>query len=280
MAHCARRIHHSGVGANGRPGPHADAENILHVAEVAANQVEAAVAVIAPADGNLVNFESEALCQEQDFDIVHVAVDPLHGEDLFGHVMLEKLEAALGVGYGAQASDIPHEDAKAASAQPAEPGLGPFDLRRRKRSRPDDDGATFGEDGGELIELFDGNFVIGIGEPDDGLGGEADGLTDAAPFAVAAGPADHAQSRILQAQRLDNLAGAIVAIRGDDDLVGIAAILEVADGFPRVEAIRPASLYAGKIRETVCTESLCSRQCTAFVFWKTSGYSHSQAHFD
>ena len=85
--------------------------------------------------------------------------------------------------------------------------------------------------GREFIELFDGNFVVGIGESDDGLGSQADGLTDAAPFAVAAGTADHAQSRILQAQRLDNLTGAIVAIGGDDDLVGIAAILEVADSF-------------------------------------------------
>ena len=102
---------------------------------------------------------------------------------------------------------------------------------KTKAPATDDDGATFGEDGRKFIELFDGNFVVGIGEPDDGLGGQADGLADGAPFAVAAGPADHAQSRILQAQRLDNLAGAIVAIRCDNDLVGVAAILEVANCF-------------------------------------------------
>src|SRR6185369_12102597 len=87
-----------------------DPENVAHVAQVAAHQIEAAVGVIAPADGQLLDAVAEAPRDRENFHVEHVAVDLLAAEQLFRHRVLEELEAALRVLYAAQPDYGLHEE--------------------------------------------------------------------------------------------------------------------------------------------------------------------------
>src|SRR6185295_15214484 len=87
-----------------------DPENVAHVAQVAAHQIEPAVGVIAPADRQLLDPVAEAPRDRQNLHVEHVAVNLLAAEQLFRHRVLEKLEAALRVLYAAQSDYGLHKE--------------------------------------------------------------------------------------------------------------------------------------------------------------------------
>src|ERR1035438_2420582 len=74
-----------------------DPENVAHVAQVAAHQIEPAVGVVAPADGQLLDAVPQPLRDGQNLHVEHVAIDLLPPEQLLGHRVLEELEPALCV---------------------------------------------------------------------------------------------------------------------------------------------------------------------------------------
>src|ERR1017187_640698 len=74
-----------------------DPENIAHVAQVAAHQIEPAVGVVAPTDGQLLDPVPQPLRNGQNLHVEHVAIDLLPAEQLLGDRVLEELEPALRV---------------------------------------------------------------------------------------------------------------------------------------------------------------------------------------
>ena len=168
----------------------ADAEDVFDVLDIAGDHVEAGVGVVTPADGHLFEFGTHANGEGEDFDIVHIAVDFLFGEDGFGEGVAEEFEAALGVGDAGEADDGLDEVVEAAGADLAVDGLGFFDFGGIDGAGADDDVGVGAEEGEELVELVDGDFVVSVGEADDLAGGLLDAEADAASFARALGAAD------------------------------------------------------------------------------------------
>src|SRR5260370_8556426 len=81
-----------------------DPENVAHVAQVAAHQVEAAVGVVTPADGHLPNAIAQTARDRQNFHVEHISVDLLPAKQLLGRGALEKLKPALRVVYSTKSA--------------------------------------------------------------------------------------------------------------------------------------------------------------------------------
>lgn len=218
----------------GLEGSHAaaDAEDVAHVADVAGDEVEAGVGVVAPADGDLLEAGAHAEGQGDDFDVVHIAVDGGVGEDGFGEGVAEELKAALGIADAGQADQELHHVIEAAAAEAAVEGLGLFDFRFAAGAGADDEVGFIAKEGQEFIELFDGHLVIGVGEADDVAGGLFDAEADAAAFAGALFGTEDDNSGDFGGKFAGFFAGAVVAVGGHDDLGRKAAGGEIGMGFP------------------------------------------------
>src|SRR5206468_8902253 len=81
-----------------------DAQEIDRVPPVAGHQAQPAIAVVPPADADLLDAVPAALGEGQHLDVEHVAVDALAGEEILRHRRAEELEAALRV------ADVPQPD--------------------------------------------------------------------------------------------------------------------------------------------------------------------------
>ena len=165
----------------------ADAEDVFDVLDVAGDQIEAGVGVVTPTDGHLLQLRTHADGEGEDFDIVHIAVDFLLGEDGFGEGVAEEFEAALGVRDAGEADDGLDEEVEAAGADLAVDGLGLFDFGGIDGAGADGGVGVGAEEGEKFIELVDGDFVVGVGEADDLAGGLLDAEANAAAFAGALG---------------------------------------------------------------------------------------------
>jgi hypothetical protein len=218
----------------GLEGGHAaaDAEDVAHVADVAGDEVEAGVGVVAPADGDLFKAGAHAEGEGDDFHIVHIAVNLGVGEDGFGEAVAEELEAALGIADAGESDEELHHIIEAAAAEAAVEGLGLFDFRFAAGAGADDEIGVGAEEREELVELFDGHLVVGVGEADDVTGGLFDAEADAAAFAGALGGAEHDNSGNFGGEFAGFFAGAVVTVGRDDDLRGQATGGEVGMGFP------------------------------------------------
>src|ERR1039458_338003 len=102
-----------GHAARARP----DAENVDRIPQIPAHQRQAAVAIVAPADGHLLNAIAQPASQHQDLHIKHISVDLLPAENLPRRRAREKLEAALRVGNSLEAHHRMHEQPEALAAQ-------------------------------------------------------------------------------------------------------------------------------------------------------------------
>src|SRR5438128_2353525 len=89
-------------------GAESNSEQVNHVVPVSAQQLQAAVAVVAPANTHLLDPITAQLSEIKDLDIEHVAVNPLAAEQVAGHCRAEELEAALRVANIAQAHQPVH----------------------------------------------------------------------------------------------------------------------------------------------------------------------------
>src|SRR6266536_6301787 len=92
------------------------------IAQVASHELEAAVAIVPPADANFARFEAQLLCQPQDLDVAHVAINSRERKDGQRGAPGEEFEAALGVAYIGQADNHVHPDGEDARADAAKPG--------------------------------------------------------------------------------------------------------------------------------------------------------------
>src|SRR5689334_16755482 len=88
---------------------HADPENVAHIAQIAGDQIETAIGIVAPTHGHLLDPVAQAARNRQDLDVEHVRVDLLPAEEFLGHVVPEKLESALRVVDARQSDDGLHE---------------------------------------------------------------------------------------------------------------------------------------------------------------------------
>src|SRR5260370_370526 len=77
-------------------------QNVSHIPQISAYQLQAAIAVVAPTDRHLVDGHSKVLRKNQNLHVEHITVDFLMGKDFLGGIVLKELEAALGVGDGSQ----------------------------------------------------------------------------------------------------------------------------------------------------------------------------------
>src|SRR5439155_9832318 len=87
-----------------------DSKQVDEIPNVAADQIEAAVSIVAPADADLFEPVTEAPRQPEDLDVAHVAVDPRPPEDIERGGSIEELKAALGVTDVVQADDGVHPE--------------------------------------------------------------------------------------------------------------------------------------------------------------------------
>src|SRR5262245_43305391 len=98
---------------------HADFEYVAHVLEVARDQVQAAIGIVAPSYRNLFDAIAEAPGDRQDLDVEHIGIDLLTPEELFGGVLLEELKAALCIVDAGEADYRLHEIEEAFRTEPA-----------------------------------------------------------------------------------------------------------------------------------------------------------------
>src|ERR1039458_2038296 len=103
-----------------------DPENIAHIAEVAPRQVQPAVAIVAPADRQLLDPIAQPPRDGQNLHVEHVAVDLLPAEQFLGHRVLEKLEPALRVLDPTEADHRLHKPAEAHTPDAPVQWLRPF----------------------------------------------------------------------------------------------------------------------------------------------------------
>ena len=146
--------------------------------------------------------------------------------------MAEELEAALGIADAGESDEELHHVIEAAAAEAAVEGLGLFDFRFAAGAGADDEVGFVAEEGQELVELFDGHLIIGVGEADDVAGGLGDAEADAAAFAGALFGTEDENSGNFGGEFAGFFAGAVVAVGGDDNLRGQAAGGEIGMGFP------------------------------------------------
>src|SRR5580658_3364137 len=174
----------------------ADAENVDRVPQIPTHQRQAAVAIVAPADGHLLNAIAQPAGQHQDFNIEHIPVDLLPAENLPGRRAREKFEAALRVGNAFQAHHRMHEQPEALAAQLPVERLPLLDLRVPHGARAYDYIVALrrrcAQVRPELVELFDGYFVIGVRVTGDVATCQRHGLAHAAPLPGTLPVADHA----------------------------------------------------------------------------------------
>src|ERR1019366_9446547 len=204
-----------------------DPENVAHVMQVAAHQVEPAVGIVAPADGQLLNPVAEAPRNRQNLHVEHVAVDLLPPEQLLGHRVLEELEPALRVLDAREADYRMHKPAESHAPDAAVKRLRPFD-EGAAAPRPDRHIDTRGQQWTKLVEIVDGYLVVRVGIADDLAGSDGHRLADAEPLAAPRGSAGGLQRRIGLRRFADDFPRAVGAIRGYDNLVAPAAALEIA----------------------------------------------------
>src|ERR1019366_5538508 len=206
-----------------------DPENLDHVAQ-RAYQVEPAVGVVAPADGQLLDPVPQAPRNGQDLHVEHVAVDFLPAEQLLGHRVLEELEAALRVLNPRETNHRVHEPAESHRPDAPVERLRAFD-DGGAAPRPDRHVGARRQHGTKLIEIVDGYLVVGVGIADDGAGGDGHRLADAEPLAAPRLGARSEERRISDRHLADDFPRAVGAIRRHNNLVTQAAAFEVADGF-------------------------------------------------
>src|ERR1700722_4279674 len=132
------------------------AENIDHVTRVSAEQRQAAVAIVPPADRYLLDAITQAPRYRQNLHVEHLSVDTLPAENLAGRLAREKLEAALRVGDALQAHHGVHEHPETLAPDLPEERLPLLDLRLPHGPRPDHHVIAPAEAGPHFIELFDG----------------------------------------------------------------------------------------------------------------------------
>src|SRR5437773_547629 len=195
-----------------------DAQDIHGVAQVAANQLQAAVTVVPPADRHLRDHVAGLAREIQDFDVEHIAVDALPAEDVESGLAAEELEAALCVDDVVQSDDGVKREPERLRPQPPVPELGPLDMRVLQSPRADHDIGALRECVFELVELRDRRLVIRVDETDTIAARDGARFADAAPLAAPFPMADHPQSRITGRQVAYELPRAVVSIRRDNHL--------------------------------------------------------------
>src|ERR1043165_1208078 len=89
-----------------------DPENIAHVAQVARDQLQAAVRIVAPRNRHLLDAVPEAPCDRQNLHIEHVAIDLLPPEELLRGLAREEFEPALRILNSRQPHHGVHENRK------------------------------------------------------------------------------------------------------------------------------------------------------------------------
>src|SRR5215472_8652436 len=205
--------------ASREPNP----QDVPHVLQVAGEQREPAIAVVAPAHRHLTDAITGPAGQVQYLDVEHVAVDELAAEQGKGGMPLKELEAALRVSNVWQPDDRMNQ--KCESLRPEAPvsRLRALDRRGAHPAGSDDDLMSGGEQGRNLVEFADRRLVIRVDEPDHFPAGHQNTLPDAEPFAPARDAADHLERRVRLSAPRDLLTRTIVTIGSDDDLVAIAA---------------------------------------------------------
>src|SRR5439155_12280089 len=87
-------------------------ENVDEVPQVAADQLQAAVAVVSPSDGNLGDGIAGLSGEIQNLHVEHITVDALALEDRERRVTTKELEAALRIRNVPQTDDRMHEESK------------------------------------------------------------------------------------------------------------------------------------------------------------------------
>src|ERR1017187_76344 len=207
-----------------------DPENVAHVAQVATHQIEPAVGVVAPADGQLLDAVPQPPRDGQNLHVEHVAVDLLPPEQLLGHRVLEELEPALRVLDAREADYRMHKPAESHAPDAAVKRLRPFD-DGAAAPRPDRHIDTRGQQWTKLVEIVDGYLVVRVGIADDLAGSDGDRLADAESLAAPRIGAGGEQRRIGFRQFAHDFPRAVGAIRRHDNLVAQAAALEVAHSF-------------------------------------------------
>src|ERR1017187_5915108 len=205
-------------------------ENVAHVAQVAAYQIEPAIGVVTPADRQLLDPVSQPSRDGQNLHVEHVAVDLLPAKQLLGDGTLEKLEPALGVLDPRQADHRPHKPAESHRSNAPVERLRPLD-DGGAAPRPDRHIDACRQHGTELVEILDGHLVIGVGIADDRAGCDGHRLAYAEPFAAPRIGAGGDERRSGDRHFAHDFAGAVGAIGCHDNLVAQAAAFEVANRF-------------------------------------------------
>src|SRR6187401_2762797 len=144
-----------------------DLQKVQAVANVSGNQIEAAIRVVTPRDGDLCDSKVPFLGEVKHFDVEHVAVDSLSVEQGQGGVPLEKLETALCVHDFLQAGNRMQRDRETSGSDSSVPGLVTLDFRLRVRARANDDIEIARQQWKKIVELLDRGFVVRIGKSDD-----------------------------------------------------------------------------------------------------------------
>src|SRR5258705_1849792 len=86
-----------------------DSKNVCGVTEVSTEQLQPAVSIVAPNDGNLFDAITKADRKRQNLDIEHISVDALKLEQTQRNVSGKEFEAALGIADAGQTYDGLHE---------------------------------------------------------------------------------------------------------------------------------------------------------------------------
>src|ERR1017187_7747574 len=226
---------HSPAGEPAPGSPHRTyirSENVDRIPQIPAHQRQAAVAIVAPADGHLLNAIAQPASQHQDLHIEHISVDLLPAENLPRRRAREKLEAALRVGYSFEAHHRMHEQPEALAAQLPVKRLPPLDLRLLHGARANRHvvalAQRWAQPGPELIELFDGYFVIGVRVTGDVTARQRHRLAHATALPAALLVADHSHRLALAGGFEGQLAGAVAAVGGHDNFIAQAARPEIA----------------------------------------------------
>src|SRR5450759_2827411 len=207
-----------------------DPENVAHVAQVAAHQIQPAVGVVAPTDRQLLDPVAQPPRNRQNLHVEHVAVDLLAAEQLLGHRVLEELEPALRVLYAREADHRLHEPVESHRPDAPVERLRPFN-DGSALPRPDRHIHARGQHRTKLVEILDRHLVVRVGIADDGTGSDGHRLADTEPLAAPRITARGVQQRIRPRHLAHDFARAIGAVGRHDNLVAQAAAFEVANGF-------------------------------------------------
>src|SRR5438132_10845112 len=128
-----------------RPGsrtPETNPEDVDEVPDVAAHQLQAAVAIIPPPNGDLSDGIGGLSGEIQNLHVEHITVDALTLEDGERRITTKELEAALRIRNVSQTDERVHEEAEGLRSEAPIQPLRALDERRLQPARPDHDRDT------------------------------------------------------------------------------------------------------------------------------------------